>query len=305
VARGTQHRKRRTAQDARKPAVAAAAASPKPHKQKPPQWQEELFFQRLRNHAKWAYVALAIAFVLGFVLLGVGSGSTGLSDVFQNAFNFGSSGGTSISSLQKKTDKHPKDATAWRDLATAYEQKQRTQEAVNALQRYTALRPKDDSGLAELASQYTTLSQKYAGDYQSAQTEAATAAPSTTFAPPPTSPLGKAYADPNSLQDPIAKLIQDRAAAKSQTAYSNYQGAQRNAEAVFKKLAKLTPADVTVQYQLGQAAQAAGDYKTAVAAYQRFLKLSPNDVDAPTVKQLLKQVQAQATATAAAPRAAG
>jgi Flp pilus assembly protein TadD len=304
VARGTQHRKRRPAQNARAGAVAGPTAA-KPRRQKPPQWQEELFFQRLRNHAKWAYVGLAVAFVLGFVLLGVGSGSSGLTDAFQSAFNFGSSGGTSIGSLQKKTAKHPRDAQAWRDLATAYEQKQRTQEAVNALQRYTALRPKDDSGLAELASQYTTLSQKYAGDYQSAQTEAATAAPSTTFAPPPTSPLGKAYADPNSLQDPIAKLIQDRAAAKSQTAYSNYQGAQRNAEAVFKKLAKLTPADVTVQYQLGQAAQAAGDYKTAVAAYQRFLKLSPNDVDAPTVKQLLKQVQAQATATAAAPRAAG
>ncbi len=58
-----------------------------------------------------------------------------------------------------------------------------------------------------------------------------------------------------------------------------------------QKLAKLTPRDVTVQYQLGQAAQQAGDYKTAVAAYSRFLKLAPNDVDAPQVKQLLKQAQ--------------
>ena len=43
MARGTQHRKRRPAQNARASAVAAT-----PHKQRPPQWQEELFFQRLR-----------------------------------------------------------------------------------------------------------------------------------------------------------------------------------------------------------------------------------------------------------------
>ena len=100
---------------------------------------------RLRNHAKWAYVGLAVAFVLGFVLLGVGSGSTGAADIFRNMFDFGSGGsGTSISKLQKKVDASPKSAKAWRDLATALEQKQRTQEAVNALERYTALRPKDE-----------------------------------------------------------------------------------------------------------------------------------------------------------------
>ena len=92
VARGTQHRKRRPAQNARSSSVAAP-----PHKQKPPQWQEELFFQRLRDHAKWAFVLLAVVFALGFVFFGVGSGSTGISDALQNAFNFGNKGGSSIS----------------------------------------------------------------------------------------------------------------------------------------------------------------------------------------------------------------
>ncbi len=71
-----------------------------------------------------------------------------------------------------------------------------------------------------------------------------------------------------------------------------------SAEATFKRLANLTPKDVTVQYQLGQAATAAGDYKGAARAYVTFLKLSPNDVDAPQVKKLLKAVRAQAAATA-------
>jgi cytochrome c-type biogenesis protein CcmH/NrfG len=244
-------------------------------------------------------VFLAVAFVLGFVLLGVGSGTTGLTDAFQSAFNFGSGGGTSISSLEKKTVQHPQDANAWRDLATAYEQKQRTNDAVSALERYTALRPKDDSGLAELASQYTTQARGFATDYQAAQVQGATISPQTTFAPPSSTVFGKIYADPKALQDPISQLLETQAQTKAQTAYSKYTAAQQSAEATFKKLAGLTPTDVTVQYQLGQAATAAGDYKSAIAAYQKFLKLSPTDVDAPQVRQLLKAVKAQAGLSAA------
>jgi cytochrome c-type biogenesis protein CcmH/NrfG len=285
VARGTQHRKRRPAQNARAAAVAAPGK-----KQRPPQWQEQLFFQRLRTHAKWAYVALAAAFVLTFVLLGVGSGSTGIGDALTSAFNFGS-GGTSLSKLEKKVQKHPQNANAWRDLATAYEQKQRTQDAVTALDRYAALRPKDASALDELASQYTTLAQTYATDYQSAQADAQAAQPTTAFAPSSSTTFGKIFTDPAGLQDPIGSVIAAQAQQRAQTAFSNYQGAQRNAEGTFKKLAKLTPTDVTVQYQLGQSAMAAADYKVAVSAFSRFLKLSPNDVEAATVKQLLKQAR--------------
>jgi predicted Zn-dependent protease len=289
VARGTQHRKRRPAANARSEAVAA------PKRQRPPQWQEELFFQRLRNHAKWAYVGLAVAFVLGFVLLGVGSGSSGASDVLGNMFNFGSGGGTSISKLQGKVDKSPKDAKAWRDLATALEQKQRTQDAVNALERYTALRPKDQNALAELASQYGTLATNYATDYSNAQAEASQhAAPGAVFAPASTTPFGKAFADPTALQDPIATAVQTQASSKQSTAYTNFQNAQKSAESAYQKLAALNPSDATTQIQLGQAAQSAGDTKTAIAAYNAFLKLAPTDPLAPQVKQALKTLELQA-----------
>jgi Flp pilus assembly protein TadD len=290
VARGTQHRKRRPAANARSAAVAA------PKRQKPPEWQEQLFFQRLRNHAKWAYVGLAVAFVLGFVLLGVGSGSTGAADVLGNMFNFGSGGGgASIAKLQKKVDASPKDAKAWRDLATALEQKQRTQDAVNALERYTALRPKDQNALAELASQYGTLATNYATDYSNAQAEAQQfSAPGAVFAPASTTPFGKAFADPTALHDPISSAVQSLASSKQTTAYTNFQSAQKNAEGVYRKLAALSPSDATTQIQLGQAAQAAGDSKVAIAAYKDFLKLAPTDPLAPQVKQALKQLQASA-----------
>jgi cytochrome c-type biogenesis protein CcmH/NrfG len=238
-----------------------------------------------------------VAFVLGFVLLGVGSGSSGASDVLGNMFNFGSSGGTSISKLQAKVDKSPKDAQAWRDLATALEQKQRTQDAVNALERYTALRPKDQNALSELAAQYGTLATNYATDYSNAQAEASQhVSPGAAFAPPSTTPLGKAFSDPTALQDPISAAVQTLASGRQSTAYTNYQNAQKNAEAAYQKLVALNPADATTQIQLGQAAQAAGDNETAIAAFNAFLKLAPTDPLAPQVKQALKALKLQTPA---------
>jgi tetratricopeptide (TPR) repeat protein len=292
LARGTQHRKRRTGPNARTAAVAAPR-----RRDKAPQWQEQLFFQRLRLHAKWAYVLLAVAFAATFALLGVGSGSTGISDAFQNLFSRGG-GGSSISSLQHKVAQHPQNANAWRDLATAYEQKQRTQDAVNALQRYTALRPKDQGALAELASQYTTLAQQYAADYSSAQAEASLqSSPASAFAPPASTPFGKAFNDAGALKDPIGAAVQQLSSTKTSAAYTNYQDAQKNAEAAYKKLAGLNPDDATTQIQLGQTAQAAGDTKTAITAYKRFLKLAPTDPLAGQVKQQLKSLQRAAAAS--------
>ncbi len=243
------------------------------------------------------FVLLAVVFALGFVFFGVGSGSTGISDALQNAFNFGNKGGSSISKLQSKADKSPQDATAWRDLATALEQKQRTAEAVAALERYTTLRPKDQGALAELASQYGTLATTYSNDYAAAQQSMAEQeSPASAFGPASSTPFGKALADPAALKNPISAAVATIAAAKQQTAYTNYQNAQRSAEAAYKKLVALNPSDATSQIQLGQAAQAAQDPTTAIAAFKAFLKLAPTDPLAAQVKQALKMLQAQSTA---------
>jgi cytochrome c-type biogenesis protein CcmH/NrfG len=250
-------------------------------------------------------VLLAIAFALGFVLFGVGSGSTGISDILSNALNFGTTGGTtSTSKLEKKVAKHPKDATAWRDLATAYEQKQRTKDAVRALERYSALRPKDEGALAELASEYGTLARGYSTEYTASQDQAALqVSPGAVFAPAATTPFGKAFNDPGALQDPIANAVQTLAAKTQSTAYSNYQAAEKNAEAAYKKLIAINPNDATSQIQFAQAAQAAGDTATAITAYKAFLKLAPTDPLVPQVKQVLKSLAS--TPTVATGAAAG
>jgi predicted TPR repeat methyltransferase len=52
--------------------------------------------------------------------------------------------------------------------------------------------------------------------------------------------------------------------------------------------------------QLGEAAQNAGDTKTAIAAYKKFLQLAPDDPLASAVKQQLKSLTGSSSTTATA-----
>src|SRR6476659_3731346 len=84
-------------------------------------FEDTLFFNRLRKRAKWVFIFLAVVFAGGFVLFGVGSSNvSGLSDIF-NGIGGGSSGQPSVSKALKETQKDPKNAQAWHNLATAYD----------------------------------------------------------------------------------------------------------------------------------------------------------------------------------------
>src|ERR671931_1268397 len=110
----------------------AQQQKPKP-KRKQQTWEDQLFFARLRRHTKWMFVLLALVFAVGFVAFGVGSGSTGISDIFRNGL-FGGGGGSGTSGRgkddQKKISANPKNIEAHRDLATLYQQKQETAQAI-------------------------------------------------------------------------------------------------------------------------------------------------------------------------------
>src|SRR3989337_182626 len=77
--------------------------------------EDTMFFPRLRRHAKWMFLFLAVAFGLGFVGFGVGAGGIGVGDVFRGTG--GSSGVPSASDAPKRIDEHPKDAPPFRALA--------------------------------------------------------------------------------------------------------------------------------------------------------------------------------------------
>lgn len=285
MARGTQHLRKRTQQDAPKPRTRG--------RRKPNTLEEELFFERLRRHAKWAYIGLAVVFALSFAFLGVGSGSSGLGDFFQNAFSFGRDSGTgSVSKLQEETRKHPKDAKAFRELATALETRNRNEEAITALQRFTALRPKDADALQELAGLYLSRASDLATQAQSAQAQAPLESASD-FLPPQTTPLGKLYTDTNGLGDPLEQAVTSLVNDKTQRLADEYRTVQTQAVTTYKRLVALDPNDAQLQFLLGDTALQANDLLTAKKAFQRYIKLAPEGPDAARVKQILKQLAAQ------------
>jgi tetratricopeptide (TPR) repeat protein len=293
VARGTQHRKRRTPTNAR---VAPASPKEAPRKRvKHERWEDQLFFSRLRVHAKWMFVFLALVFGLGFVIFGVGSGSTGISDVLQNFFTGNSSNGPSASTLRKRAEQHPNDPKRWHDLATKLETQNKWPEAIDALKRYTALRPRNESGLEELANAYLRQVTNEQQAYISAQTQTSILSPKPPSVPSSKSPLAKAL---SSLSNPIDSAISTTVGSKANTAYSNIFQYESEAVSTYKKLADLNPKDATTQLRLAQVADAAGDAATAEAGYKQFLKLAPDDPLAASAKKALKRLE-KSTATGA------
>ena len=90
--------------------------------------EDELFFSRLRGHAKWAFALLAIVFAGSFVFLGVGSGNAGLGDVFSNVFSGG--GAPSVEELQERVAERPNDKTALTEYTQALERDGRSADAM-------------------------------------------------------------------------------------------------------------------------------------------------------------------------------
>jgi tetratricopeptide (TPR) repeat protein len=251
--------------------------------------EQALFFTRIRTHAKWAFVLLVLVFAGGFVFFGVGSGSNSagsLGDLFNNIFN--GSSGPSISKYLKETEKHPNDAKAWKNLATAYSGKGRVADAINAWTTYVSLRPKDADALTELGSLQVQQAQTYASQAASAQSQQPFDA--TVFAPPSTTKLGQALGS-----DPIQQAVQTQASTAVSTAQSQATAAYQQAVTTYQELAKLTPNDGNIQVLLARTAESAQNYKVAIAAYEKAAKLLPDQ--AAQLRRLVKQLRTLAPAS--------
>ena len=268
---------------------AAVAAARGPKRSTAPSIEDTMFFPRLRRHAKWMFVFLAVALGGGFVIFGVGAGGTGVGDLFRDAG--ASSNAPSISSATKKTEQNPKDVQAWRDLSTALQTEGKTDEAITAQKRVVALVPKDTDALRELAGLYVT---QVTAKQQQAQLLQVTAAysggASQSFPGQLTAPNNQSL-----LDDKIGATVNSQSSAEVQKLVGEAQAASSEAVGAYKKIAKLQPTDPNVQLELAQTAQQAGDTTTAIAAYTKFLKLAPDDPSASIVKTQLKQLKQGAT----------
>lgn len=248
-----------------------------------------MLFERIRRGQKPVFIFLAVMFGLGFVALGVGSGAGGIN--LGDLLNTSSGGSGSISDLSAKTREHPNDATAWLQLAEAYQADHQTDAAIGAYLRYIGLRPKDPAGLTggaallELRAQQTqsqlSKAQALASQYTSPST--ASAAQSLKLAP----------ALSHSVEDALAQPYTTRV----QTLQSRLSSDYLQATAIRQKLVDLDPKNAPYQFALAQDAAAGRQYTTAAKALKAYLDLEPN-LDAATRQQLeqtLKALQAFGT----------
>jgi cytochrome c-type biogenesis protein CcmH/NrfG len=244
---------------------------------------QQLFFMRLRRKAKLAYLVLAVLFAITFAFLGVGSGTNGGLDQLFSGLNIFSSSSNPVSKAQKEIKDHPTAAKGYRDLATAYEGKGDTVNAITALQQYTTYKPKAASAFSELGGLQMGQAQTYRTAYEAATQARQFAAPSASFLP--TGKLGQGIGT-----NPIEQAAASQVDASVQVLQQQTQLAYTNGVASLQKAATLQPNDPTAWFTLGQSAQTSGDVTTAVKAYKHYLKLSPNSTSAAQIRQLIKSL---------------
>jgi tetratricopeptide (TPR) repeat protein len=282
MARSAQRNKR---QQQRRPAR-TEGGRPKRTKPAAPAYEAEMFFPRLRRQAKWMFVFLALVFGLGYVIFNVGGTipGTGLGDILQSS---GGSGRPSVGDAEEKVRENPSDPAAKLALADALTQNDRSDEAVPVLEQYLDQRPRNADVVSRLAGLYMGEGAKHQQNAAIAQAEVQAANPGSLFAP---------------SDGLVAQLRTGGEATKALSSDANQRLSQESQEAalafqqardLYKRQTELTPDDSSVQFSLASASEQAGDYDSAIQAYQRFIKLAPDDPLVPQIKQQIQLLQAQ------------
>jgi cytochrome c-type biogenesis protein CcmH/NrfG len=254
-----------------------------------PAWEEQLFFSRLRTHAKVAYVFLAVVFAAGFVFLGVGSGSNGITDALQSFFgkSSGSSLSSQISDKQKVVERNPKDVNAYLDLAGVQQADQRESDALATLQKARAVAPNNVDVLNRIAAIYGAQAGREGDNY----TAVLASINENAITPPglnTSSPIGQAL-----TSDPYSQALQTRLSE----AYTKVTGAYGKVASTYKQAAlaaRGTAEEPNELLQWASASQNANDVTGAITAYTKFLKVAPTNPNAATVRQTLAQLTASA-----------
>lgn len=250
--------------------------------------EDLMFFPKLRRRAKWVFLLLAIAFGIGFVAFGVGTGVSGtsLGDVLRDLIGQQNTG-TSIDDARKNALANPKDANAQFAYANALQARGRTQEAITALEAYTALKPKDVDALRQLANLWGSVANQARQEQQLASAQATEASAASSIAVPDSDFLREVE------QNKIAQTLAQQANARANAAAGRAQSAAGQQQTVYEQLTLLIPDDPSIFLSLGIASQEANDAESAIAAYQKFLDLAPNDPSAAQVKQQIDFLKQQ------------
>ena len=230
------------------------------------------------------FVFLALAFAVGFIVLGIGSGNGFLADAIRSIGGGGSSSIQSVQEAQKKVDQSPNDPKALLALANALQADAKPKEAIDVLKRYTKLQPNDADVLRQLASLYdleVATAERTASQLR-AQALGGTFTSSAFLFPGSSGFMGALG------NDPVDQAVSNSISTRAEEARTAVKGILEEQVPVFQKLVALTPNEPLLYIQLGQAAEGAGERQTAVDAYKKFLQLAPDDPSARAVRQHLR-----------------
>jgi tetratricopeptide (TPR) repeat protein len=244
-----------------------------------------MFFPKLRRRAKWVFLALAIAFAGGFLFFGVGAGGSGIGDYFSDLFNRTPSAGTpEVQDALENLEENPQSSEAQLELAQAYQAEGQVDEAIAAYERYLSAETRDTDAMRALAALYGQKTAEALERAQRASAEAQAARLQQELAP--TSPFAQAIRE-NRIGESVASLAEARATAAQQEA----QRLGRLQTVVYQELTLIENDDPLLFLQFAQAAETAQDYPSAIAAYRRFLRLSPEDPSAGQVRERIRLLE--------------
>lgn len=239
---------------------------------------------------KWVFLLLAVAFAIGFLAFGVGSGGTGIGDALQNLIGRGSSDIASVEDAEKKVEESPGDAEALRNLANAYLAEGRNTDAADALERFVKLEPNDEDALRQLVGIYQSEADAARRRAAELSLQSASASSSASFFGLPGSSGFLGAVGTDSIEQALTGDVIGRSVEETRKAAGFYE----QAIPVYERLVAIRPDETTLYIQLGVAADSAGDAERAIAAFEKYLELAPDGEFAQLAEEQLKQLGAGA-----------
>jgi tetratricopeptide (TPR) repeat protein len=228
-------------------------------------------------------------FAGSFVFLGVGSGGGALTDFLNgNIHLFGSGGGPTVESVQKKVDKDPTDPKLRLQLAQLLGKANRYDESIAAYRKYLTMRPRNQTALQELANIYSSKVRAVQHEVQA----------------PPTPPLASLAAVKPISSSTVLGTALDTLLPLSLGASALQQGESalfqkdlsnviRQHVGVYERIAELTPGDSSAYLAAADAASKDGDMALQISLYKKFLSKYPTDPLAADIKRTIKKLEKQ------------
>jgi cytochrome c-type biogenesis protein CcmH/NrfG len=261
----------------------------------------------IRERRGWVAVVfciLAAIFAASFIIGGVGTGSSAsLSDIIGGDGPAATTTtSASLESLEKSVKTQPKNAGTWQQLADAYATAGRPADEARAWGKVVALRPGNMEHLQRLALAQAQMATNQSNQAQQLQQQASSTSPGadTTFSG---GTLGSLTLDPVTQAQAAADSEQQTKLLTEAGKYADKASTWwKRSTTTYGKIVtlpafKTNDLAATIWLNYGSAAQSANDSKTAIKAYEAFLKLAPDDANAGQVRTIVKALKQPDTST--------